>query len=144
MFLERFERGFFKVLTCSFSAILFLKIFGGHQSFLWGKCNPIFGLLMMSSLDFKAKMHPHSCILYYLHTTIDNSVSTLADLFGGQYGNQFPLPTQFLSIGGNWTRNKVCGKQSLQLTELLVLGSFQWWIFRCTPSALQNFFFLIS
>ena len=34
---------------------LFLKSFGGHESFLWGHWYPCFGLLVTSTLGFKAK-----------------------------------------------------------------------------------------
>ena len=33
----------------------FLKKIGGHKSFLWGRWCPCFGLLVRSSLDFKAR-----------------------------------------------------------------------------------------
>ena len=39
-------------------ANLFFKIFGGHKSFLWGHWYPCFGLLMTSSLGFKARVDP--------------------------------------------------------------------------------------
>ena len=35
---------------------VFLKIFGGHESFLWGHWYPYFGLLVTSSLGFKARV----------------------------------------------------------------------------------------
>ena len=34
----------------------FLKIFGGHESFLWGHWYPCFGLLVTSPLGFKARV----------------------------------------------------------------------------------------
>ena len=47
----------------------FFYIFGGHQSFLWGHSYLYFGLLVMSGLDFKARMdhlaciHCHPCVM---------------------------------------------------------------------------------
>ena len=49
-----------KVFTVSFrqhlSFYLFFKIFGGHESFLWGHWYPCFGLLVTSPLCFKARV----------------------------------------------------------------------------------------
>ena len=36
--------------------LFFFKIFGGHESFLWGHWYPYFGLLVMSPLGFKARV----------------------------------------------------------------------------------------
>ena len=45
-------------LTTSLNVMhfFFLKIFGGHESFLWGHWYPCFGLLVMSPLGFKARV----------------------------------------------------------------------------------------
>ena len=39
-----------------FFFFFFLKIFGGHESFLWGHWYPSFGLLVTSPLGFKARV----------------------------------------------------------------------------------------
>ena len=48
--------------TCQ-AQVLF---FGGHKSFLWDHRYPCFGLLMTSSLDFKAKVDAVVCVLHHL------------------------------------------------------------------------------
>ena len=52
---------------CFFVVSFFLN-FGGHQYFLWAHWYPRFGLLVTSSLGFKALVHPLACALYCLHT----------------------------------------------------------------------------
>ena len=45
----------------------FKKKFGGYQSFLWGHWFPCFVLLMMSALDFKARVDFLAGMICHLH-----------------------------------------------------------------------------
>ena len=55
---------------------LFLKLFGGHKSFLWGHWYPYLGLLLASGLGFKIRVDSLTYMLCHLYTT-DSSDSFL-------------------------------------------------------------------
>ena len=69
---------------------IFLKIFGGHESFLWGHWYPCFGLLVTSPLGFKARVDPLlvcflACVQWIpeIHLWCDTCWP-----LGGQHGSQ--------------------------------------------------------
>ena len=68
------------VFSFATQQILFLKIFGGHKSFLWGHWNPYFGLLVMSPLGFKARV---SALFPEIHLWFNTCWP-----LGGQHGSQ--------------------------------------------------------
>ena len=58
----------------------FKKKFGGCMSFLWGQWYPCFGLLVMSSLGFKARAHTLACALRRQRATDPSSVLDISGM----------------------------------------------------------------
>ena len=88
------------------SPLFFLKIFGGHMSFLWGHWYPCFGLLVMSALGFKARVDSLACFLACVLFLGFTSGATPADLLMASMAAEPLCPTYLqpsdvsTSIGG--------------------------------------------
>ena len=78
-----------QIFSMNIGQIFFSKIFGGHESFLWGHWYPCFGLLVMSPLGFKARVG--SLICTWWRCTCFPEIHLWFDTcqpLGGQHGSQ--------------------------------------------------------
>ena len=80
-------------LVRNYYYFIFLKIFGGHMSFLWGHWYPCFGLLVTSALGFKARVDSLACFLACMLFLRFTSGATPADLLTASMAAEPLWPT---------------------------------------------------
>ena len=107
----------------------FLKVFGGHESFLWGHWYPCFGLLVTSPLGFKArvgsalfKLSRGVCVT--LHIPWDSLWRDTCQSLGSQHGSWAISSTYLQGIG--WTPNQelLCRRWQCEIRQTLYRLSY--------------------
>ena len=102
-------------LSCKTGSKLFLKIFGGHKSFLWGHWTS--GNVSSGFQSQSGQPYSSLAEAYVLHVPWDSPLVWHLPPLGGPHGSWAISSTYLQGIGGTWNWERSCHCSQYQIRQ---------------------------